>query len=103
MNDETLTALKESIEHWKKNAADPENATIGSTNCSLCKIYFDSGCELDEVRCPVFEFTGHQECVTTPYSPAIYAIKAFKEGTERNQQAIQKEVEFLESLLPKGE
>lgn len=95
MDEETLTALKASIEHWRGNetAQTWEEISLGPKSCALCRKFYGSGCD----GCPIKESTGKDGCRGTPYDRAVDAEyrdwDAFK-------TAAKAEREFLESLLP---
>jgi hypothetical protein len=96
MKQETLTALKMSIEHWEDIVKDPENTPSGRGTCALCQEFnpYEVGfnplvppCE----GCPVKEKTGKSYCNNTPYSEF---------QMNRTSAEAQKELDFLKSLLP---
>ena len=106
MKPETLTALKESIKHWERNAFGPiGKASDAMRDCALCGIYFNSNCE----ECPVRENTGRRSCHGTPYSKASRALDRWQssDGVKAEEDAFREaakaELEFLKSLLPEGE
>jgi len=106
MDEDTLTALKESIAHWEENAADPENALIGVSSCPLCrkfhKNYRNDG-KPSCTGCPVFLHTGKSYCRSTPYHSLDRLAEFLPETVENDRILCQREVNFLKSLLPKGE
>jgi hypothetical protein len=109
MNNATLQALKDSIEHWydNLNATETHHASVAGASCPLC-IKFARASENNSCDgCPVAE-AGHRGCLVTPYEAAYRAHKAWcREPNDRVAQlkfgqAARAEIEFLESLLPKG-
>lgn len=90
-------ALKASIKKWKKNlklVERKELPILGGHDCPCCRVYKDPPCE----GCPVFEYTGNDQCYGTPYgqvcneaveNPDWRALKA----------AVVDEVHFLEKVL----
>lgn len=102
MEEKTLEALKESIENWKLNsmARHLYDIKMGPRSCALCQLFHPNHSEeLGCCGCPVREKTGQPFCRDTPYREALFArdlrdLSAFRE-------AANKEVLFLESLLPK--
>ena len=96
-----IAALRESIRKWKwlagyleKNPDKPIPGT-GAQTCALCAIFISDDC----IDCPVRERTKRAFCDRTPYD-------RYCNARERGNHPIaekhaQKEVEFLESLLPK--
>ena len=127
METKLLEALKESIEHWEKNAKLLSiddvllHADTKSSSCALCNYIMPSvnGCG----KCPVKQDTGLISCQGTPYDGAANARmslssakrywdvskseedKAFfrREMDEAVRNWIyfaNEEVEFLKSLLP---
>lgn len=103
MNAATLKALKDSIEHWKRDnvgARHPKDRRIGAYSCALCQAF--PSC----FGCPVDEKTWSTSCEGTPYKDAFEAgIRWQKNPTAENKAifhaAARREVKFLESLLPK--
>jgi hypothetical protein len=110
MNEKTLKALKESIEHWKRLAKGTEGEDYGGPECALCKkfnhfvnenIPLEDSCK----GCPVFQKTGEKYCRDTPYElieteEDSYTHRSDFIKTEVFQLLAQEEVKFLESLLP---
>ena len=106
MDRKTLAALKKSIEHWERLASGQlkRGEWIGPDHCSLCKLFYDGGCN----GCPVAEKTGYNDCQTTPYDIVIAYVDACF-GLDREsilnskgfKSAARKELRFLKSLLPK--
>jgi hypothetical protein len=101
MDARTLEALKASIEKWKRNAKvwSIFNAKIKSKDCPLCRMFVQSTGSC--VGCPVNGRTGERLCQDTPYLEA-FAYYTLGDVTAF-QAAAQKEVAFLESLLPENE
>lgn len=104
MSPKTLKALKLSIAHWKRLATGTEKKgeMPHADDCALCKLFWtDNGCK----DCPVAAKTGLNYCIGTPYLAAIKAWRARFRGIEGAifLAAAQKELEFLESLLPAEE
>jgi hypothetical protein len=108
MNPTTLTALKASIEHWKRmRDSDTQYEKPYSTYCALCSLFIDKDCR----GCPVREATHTNRCQDSPYNAAEIAWHRYymPEEYEREDQegalktwreAAQKEIDFLESLIP---
>jgi len=104
MDKRTLKALKESIAHWYRISAcmTPEalkEEGWGGTACPLCDEFLADGCK----GCPVSQKVGDTLCCGTPYSPASDSLAYFCMGrpwTEKDQEAVEDEIRFLESLLP---
>ncbi len=96
-----IAALRESIRKWKwlvKYLEEHPDGLIprtGVSTCTLCLVFLIGGC----FNCPVYERTKRAYCERTPHS------KYNSVGEHRNhvlaEEYAQKEVEFLESLLPK--
>ena len=105
MNEQTLTALKKSIDHWRKNVDAKEfiQASVSESDCALCQEFLAKtrNCK----GCPVNEVSGYG-CRQTPY---VYAAKLYfdwkKDANLRNNFsfAAQAELNFLIGLLPEGE
>lgn len=108
MNPETLTALKESIAHWKRMRDNPDcGETPGWTDCAFCSL-FAHGPEKKKwcEDCPIREATDLPACGGTPYCKAESAFRRLQDGVgtlQDWQEAAQAEIDFLEGLLPKGD
>lgn len=114
MNKETLTALQESIVHWKRvlnhtNTQDFAQENLGRKTCALCTEFNAAFC----IQCPVSLKTNHISCNKTPYINALRAkqlllqtgytltpIQIYKQALNRWQVCCIREINFLESLLP---
>lgn len=104
MDDRTLTALKESIEHWRRLASGnrlPKENTDAEC-CALCAAFVDLSDDDECHGCPVFERTDEHFCETTPYSIANLAAYDFGLDTPEFKQAAKAELDFLISLLPEN-
>lgn len=99
MTEKTLLALKQSIEHHSSNSKVtevdfPDKVGLGSKDCALCELFFDKRCH----GCPVAMKTGQILCYNTPY---VATVKARDDLNYKDFiVAEEKEVVFLESLLP---
>ena len=103
MNNEALTALKESIAHWERNATGKFDG-MGPEHCNLCQLFIGDRCE----GCPVFESTERPFCIDTPYEAldVLFDEIEFSIGSETSpdfKALAQDELAFLKSLLPEGE
>jgi len=109
MNDETIAALRGSIEHHER-MRDGKGGMLGRSGCDLCR-RFDWKCRAhDGAVCPVDEATSNG-CNGTPYQELWHHVERhYFGGTAmlpiptcaecvRLENA---EIEFLRSLLPKG-
>lgn len=104
MNAETIAALEDSISAWKLKieVQSWEDIRIGPEACPLCQIFFyeENRCR----GCPVYEKTGEEGCVDTPFEDAYRVYEEwFETGgnasiVEQWARVAQREVEFLESL-----
>lgn len=100
----TLRALKGSIRKWKQ-IRDQDVVDQGMDNCTLCLRFCpneDRECTHSTGElCPVFDITGGQYCIRTPYqewsNAGGYGNTAF---SPKLKDLAQKEINFLESLLP---
>ena len=132
MKPDTLTALKESIEHWFENLIaaqlSKESKTpiyecgfsISGDRCACCDEFWALGCE----GCPIYEseklptrlpdpdgtiiyYHSRHLCCSTPYEDvAEYVDYNLPEGGAANHKLINlvgKEIDFLISLLPDNE
>lgn len=109
MNTETLQALCDSIEHWKRmvdNGVTDKDKPTGK-QCALCKMFCVPGSSYC-VGCPVYEHTGITLCENTPFAINVMPIWVdWDYGQDINenempefQAAAQLELNFLISLLP---
>lgn len=99
MTDQALTALKASIEHWKRMKRDGPKGDDRpyAWECPLCQLFLrrsDGNCN----GCPVQSRTGQAFCAGSPFQQAF---DCFENYTSAWELAAQAEIEFLESLLPK--
>ena len=107
MDARTLTALRQSIEKWERNATaeTPCDFTLWVHNCPLCEAFGHDGC----LGCPVKGSTGLRGCIGTPYYRAFDArIRWFDAPSDTALRdaahvAARAEVAFLRSLLPEAE
>lgn len=76
-----------------------EDEEPDSSCCPLCAEFLDLGCR----GCPVREKTGIGLCKESPYLDAADAFYESPKGPDSPQfkEAARRELEFLESLLPK--
>ena len=107
MTKETLTALRLSIHHWKRNV---KAVTVGQSrttrlDCALCVLYFD---EVNCGLCPIAN-DGHEfyscGCSGTPYTDASMARDDWSDCSSTSnrtafRKAARKEVKYLKGLLP---
>ncbi len=112
MDEQTLTALKGSIEKWEK-IVKGENGDFGAKNCALCKLFNTITAAHDGTLCagcPVAELVEESGCCGTPYEewcryvPITYDNNGNKERRvfdEESQILAEQELNFLKSLLPK--
>ena len=104
MNKEALEALRGSIEKWEHIVAG-DGADRGSSNCSLCQIFFDRDDGKPECfGCPVMVASGQPLCKNTPYDGWMLSQEGSHTGravTLRQIAAAKNELKFLKSLLPK--
>ena len=115
MNRETKKALKASIDHWYRISAcetDDELLIEGwsSEDCPLCRM-FDADRFLADGSltrghcqgCPVAASTGQEGCDGSPYKVAslsLYNWTYIGEWYNTDQDNLEAEIRFLESLLP---
>jgi Zn-finger nucleic acid-binding protein len=100
----TLRALRASIAKWRRLATGKrrmgEDTPLGIDTCPLCRLFWadeDGGCR----HCPVMQRTGRRSCERTPYKQAEKAANDWGYSSDQFQAAARRELEFLESLLPK--
>jgi hypothetical protein len=97
---ETRKALRSSISKWRRWAAGKmrRDEAVGPESCDLCFLCWFEGCR----GCPVRAKTGRTYCSSTPAVRAYRAFDRHGRTSPEFKSAAAKEVEFLESLLPKG-
>lgn len=103
MDEDVKVALEASIEHWKQNAENPQEAKIGITACALCMMFNRKDMAYGYCEgCPVYEKTARKWCGGTPYADFIRINRAeFRSArawTNALRKAAKAEVVFLESL-----
>lgn len=69
-----------------------------ASHCPLCRMFPNDIC----TDCPVKEATGYRACVGTPYVQAWQAWESYGLDSGEFRESAQKEIEFLQSLLPKN-
>lgn len=76
---------------------------ISSADCALCKRFNLPNMDAEKrcVGCPVFKRSGHKNCQGTPYDGIGSIVRELGFDSKLFKKAAQREVEFLESLLPK--
>ena len=101
MNKETLKALENSIEHWRRmmDGEGRDGECPSAQGCDLCAMFNPNGEEKCE-GCPVMEHTGRPICDDTPYYDALNAFNAQHDGDAFLGHA-KREYDFLCTLLPK--
>ena len=107
MDDRTLTALRQSIEKWERNAVaeTPDDYATSVGSCALCCLFWENRCR----GCPVTDATGGVRCDWTPYWVANAARSEWSDCPsnltlrDAAHAAARAEVEFLRSLLPEEE
>lgn len=102
MNPRALEVLQLSIAHWER-VVSGEDKYINSSYCALClefatpKQYIDDDiCE----GCPVYERTGRNSCIQTPYYEVTRALRVYGRNSIEFNTAAKEELKFLKSLLP---
>ncbi len=105
MEQATLTALQDSIEHWKRleSGKRRKGECLGADDCALCGVFNNWNTPIGDecLGCPVFEKTGERRCEKSPYNSArnIY-VEHGKLDSPEFKAAAKEERLFLESLLP---
>ena len=92
------------VDHWKRmlklSVADikAEKEFMSDENCAFCNKYYYYFCR----DCPVYNTTQRMSCKDTPFVPAANLYIEIREGSHRKLEtfykAVQKEIDFLESL-----
>mgnify|MGYP001564589755 CR=1 FL=1 len=101
-----IAALRESIRKWKwlvrylEDNSDYPIPHASIESCSLCDIFrYDRDEKSICAGCPVRERTGKALCEDTPIDG--YSKYSNNQNRKRSIHYAKREVEFLESLLPK--
>lgn len=98
MTKQALRALKASIARWEKAAGGNNDDSPSSLTWPLCRLFAHKACD----NCPVKQHTGQPYCRDTPLPPTVDSWRSKHPGPNEQYLAdAQKELEFLESLLPK--
>lgn len=100
MNEETLTALKKSIEHWKRLSTGTQKAkeNIGPSSCALCALFITPNFSC--AGCPVAKHSGQEMCFNTPYLKAKEQLRVFGLNSLEFKQAANYELLYLQKLIP---
>ena len=103
MTPEMHEALLASIEHWKENLAlGVVDAKIVGRDCPLCNLTRSNPeAGVDCRQCPVMRKTGEWDCEGSPWGDVAEARWAADK--DAFNYAAQREIAFLESLLPESE
>jgi hypothetical protein len=97
MNKQTLGALRGSIQKWKRIVVGT-GIDNGTHNCPLCTLFYADDC----IGCPVAKKTGLSCCMATPYEAYEKIVPLGKKSKSIGATAAaKKELQFLQSLLPK--
>lgn len=98
MDERTLTALRGSIEKWRKIVAGT-GKDLGCDDCPLCGLFLGNrDGSLDCTGCPVRGATANDGCHGLPYMTMWMGA-----DDEREQKiAARAELDFLIGLLPEG-
>jgi hypothetical protein len=102
MDEETLWALRGSIQKWEK-IVDGTGTNDGAANCPLCLKFntaLNGGTKCHCFGCPVFASTGQHGCSGSPYE--AYEEAECEVDEEELQPLAEAELDFLKSLLPPG-
>lgn len=96
-------AILASIEHWKENlAVGMFEAKIQGEHCPLCNATRPRpGADVMCGKCPVAERTGQADCQGSPWEGVFFA--RHNENEHEFNRYAQREIEFLQSLLPESE
>lgn len=105
-----LKALKLSIAHHKENlkAKTAYDVRLGIDECALCELFYFLRSNTRCLGCPVRERSGEAECRNTPYRELANAAEEWRSNPDwpkakaKFLSAERAEINFLESLLPKG-
>lgn len=109
LDEETVQAIKESIDAWKRKVKHIKEGKfimvdMSPRTCPLCHIFYENYC----FGCPILKKTRKLECNGSPYVEAVEALRELlrcehKETEEMKKKtllAFYEEIKFLESLLP---
>ena len=119
MDDVARIGLEESIQHWRRDnlaAREPILTGIQAKDCPLCAIYLDRDVHKKFREdghycgdCPIARHTGQPGCKGTPWMDARQALSIWScdpnnpEKHDLWREAARREIDFLTSLLPRGE
>ena len=60
--DRTRLALDQSAAHWEAMARGDEPISIAAGSCALCVRFYNTCCELNGEKCPIFADTSAPDC-----------------------------------------
>jgi hypothetical protein len=100
MDKDTETALRESIEHWKRVVKNPLGEETGIRACALCLMFFVNPKDYSCKGCPVHRVTRRPGCGGTPYQDFVNAKDDYLDGVsgvtvDVLRAAAQEELDFL--------
>jgi len=102
MKDKQITALVNSIEHWKRlaNGTSATDEEIFSGDCDCCKKFYRMSENSFCVFCPISEY-GFQGCINDEYEKVDYFYENYlhPKKSKRFKAAASKQVELLERVL----
>lgn len=104
MDKRTLTALRGSIEKWRR-IAEGFGEDLGPHNCPLCKKFRNTNEGHWCAKCPVSEESGCGGCFRTPYVPwddFCEMVGSRRAKSEEAKLLALDEYVYLLSLLPEG-
>jgi hypothetical protein len=109
MNEKTLAALTDSIEHWERLATgkSKKNESIYADDCALCQVFFRGstceGCPVNTAGFPSCRRSVCEVCDTAVEDWQCKPHRKYKswKDTPRFRKAARAQLKFLKSLLPK--
>lgn len=102
LKDRQTEALLQSIARYDRIAHGIESYADGECACCELDEEVNSGTRDCTETCPIYAFTGFQECGGTPWKgfSRFFHNRALHEWQPGDFETVEKEIEFLISLLP---
>ena len=103
-----MDCLDESIKHWERVLEFVKNEDLpglreegwAGKSCACCRDFLTNFDECD--GCPIMEYTGEQDCVSTPWWKANVALYAMVDDlidtTKDTIEAVTEELDFLKKV-----
>jgi len=90
---DTLRAIDDSIEHWKRLASGTANGgeEIFTEDCALCQKFIANEC----AGCPVSNYTGQSDCCGSPHRDCYCDYSQYGKTSKQFRSSAVVMLEFL--------